>query len=278
MENYICKGCGTSYTASVCPPELCQVCNEERAHVPGGQQEWTTLRDMQRKYRNSWKMLEQDMFEITTVPRFSIGQRAILIRTPAGNILWDCISFLDNATKHLIDSLGGISAIAISHPHYYTTSQDWASSFGCQVYLHADDKEWLMRPDSSIRFWEGDYVELNKYVSLVRLGGHYHGGTVAHLPFAAEGRGAVLSGDIIQVAADRCRVSFMWSYPNMLPLSERTVSRMTETVLKYRFDRLYGALSGHDVLSGAGKIIRTSADRYIDLLNDRTGTELPATE
>lgn len=276
MENYICKGCGTSYAASVCPPELCQVCNEERAHVPGGKQEWTTLPDMQGKYRNCWKMLEHDMFEITTVPRFSIGQRAILIRTPEGNVLWDCISFLDSATKQLIDALGGISAIAISHPHYYTTSQDWASTFGCKVFLHADDKDWLMRSDPAIQFWEGDHLMLNKHVSLIRLGGHYRGGTVAYLPYAAESRGAVLSGDIIQVAADRSRVSFMWSYPNMLPLSERTVSRMSTTILEYRFERLYGALSGHDILSEASNVVRSSADRYIDLLNDRTGSEKPA--
>jgi len=36
-----------------------------------------------------------------------------------GNILWDCVSLIDSDTVARIQALGGISAIAISHPHYY---------------------------------------------------------------------------------------------------------------------------------------------------------------
>ena len=55
------------------------------------------------------------------MPAFGIGQRALLVRTREGNILWDCVSLIDSDTVALIKALGGIYAIAISHPHYYTS-------------------------------------------------------------------------------------------------------------------------------------------------------------
>ena len=63
-------------------------------------------------------------------PAFAIGQRALLLRTAGGNVLWDCIA-LDAATVTLIKGLGGIKAIAISHPHFYTTMVEWARAFDC---------------------------------------------------------------------------------------------------------------------------------------------------
>jgi hypothetical protein len=39
---------------------------------------------------------------------FAINQRALLLRTPHGNILWDCIANLDPATQTLITALGGL--------------------------------------------------------------------------------------------------------------------------------------------------------------------------
>jgi hypothetical protein len=40
-----------------------------------------------------------------------------------------------------------------------------------------------------------------------------------HVPQVADGAGALFSGDIIQVVPDRRWVSFMYSYPNLIPLS-----------------------------------------------------------
>ncbi|MEX0579274.1 MBL fold metallo-hydrolase, partial [Enterobacter cloacae subsp. cloacae] len=168
---------------------------------------------------------------------FAINQRALLLRTPHGNILWDCIANLDPATKTLITALGGISAIAISHPHYYTTMQTWAAVFNAPVYLHASDREWIMRGSPAIQFWEGDALELFPSVTLLRLGGHFAGGTVLHWQ---EGEGVLLAGDILQVTPGKDAVSFMWSYPNMLPLPARTVERITGLLEGKKFARLYG--------------------------------------
>ena len=82
---------------------------------------------------------------------FAIGQRALLVRTDGGNLLWDCVATLDAATVTLIKALGGIKAIAISHPHFYTTMVEWARAFDCPIHLNAADRDWVMRPDPAIQ-------------------------------------------------------------------------------------------------------------------------------
>jgi glyoxylase-like metal-dependent hydrolase (beta-lactamase superfamily II) len=124
-----------------------------------------------------------------------------------------------------------------------------------------------VRPDPAIRHWHGEKLEIARGVTLLRLGGHFPGGSVLHWADGAEGRGAILSGDILQVAADLSRVSFLWSYPNMMPLSAATVRRIADTVAPWRFDRIYGAYPGREVATGGARAVERSAARYIELLN-----------
>lgn len=262
----ICTACGTSYPPAAMPPSSCPICEDARQYVPDSGQGWTDPVRLAVRHTNRWSRPEPDLFAIETTPRFGIGQRAFLLRTPAGNILWDCLALLDDATREIVAALGGLTAIAISHPHYYTTMQDWAEAFDAPVLLHADDREWVMRPDRRIDFWKGETRELAPGCTLMRLGGHFPGGTVLHWAPGAQGRGALLSSDIVQVAADREKVSFLWSYPNMLPLSAPVVRRIAEKLSPVRFDRIYGAFDGKTVVSGAGGIVRDSARLYLDLL------------
>jgi hypothetical protein len=103
-------------------------------------------------------------------------------------------------------------------------------------------------------------------VTLLRLGGHFAGGSVLHWAQGAGGRGALLSGDIVQVAADLNRVSFLWSYPNMMPLSATTVDRIADTLSPWAFERIYGAFPGRQVMAGGAAAVQRSAARYIELL------------
>ncbi|ART78951.1 MBL fold metallo-hydrolase [Oceanisphaera avium] len=266
MSIYLCSTCGTSYPKSEQPPACCPICVDERQYVPSSGQEWTTIDKLLASHTNCWKLHEPHLFEIKTSPSFAIAQRAFLIQTPSGNILWDCISLLDPATEHIIQALGGLKAIAISHPHYYTTMQEWAQAFDAPVYLHEYDKEWVMREDKHLTFWQGDTLDLGDGLTLLRLGGHFPGGTVLHWPQGAAHKGVLMSGDIIQVAPDTRRVSFMWSYPNMLPLSGATVERMADTLIPWKFDRIYGAFDGKAVLCDAKGVIERSVKRYVELL------------
>lgn len=270
MPHPICATCGTQFAASDTPPDSCPICTDERQHVPGGRQRWTTLEELRRDHRNSWRRLEPGLYGVGTEPRFAIGQRALLVRTPGGNVLWDCIALLDDATVDLVRALGGLAAVAISHPHYYTTMVEWAREFGCPVLLHTADVEWVMRPDSAIHLWDGDSRDLADVgadgLTLIRCGGHFAGGTVLHWPAGAEGRGALLTGDIIQVVPDSRWVSFMWSYPNLIPLPARTVKRIVDAVEPYEYDRVYGAWWGMHVKRDARGAVRRSAARYVDAI------------
>ena len=266
MPIQICRTCGTSYPDALQPPARCPICEDERQFVPRAGQAWITREQLANGHVNGWRRLEPDLFEIHTHPGFAIGQRALLVRTAEGNILWDCIALLDDATEALIRSLGGLRAIAISHPHYYTCMQDWARAFDCPVHLHAADAEWVMRPDSAIRHWDGETLAIAQGVTLLRLGGHFAGGTVLHWAAGAGERAALLSGDTVQVAADLGRVSFLWSYPNMMPLSAATVRRIADTLAPWQFERIYGAFPGRQVMAGGTRVVQRSAARYIELL------------
>ena len=155
MPAFICATCGVQYPPSETPPESCPVCADERQFLPQSGQHWTTLETMQATHCNAWRRHEPDLFGIGTMPAFAIGQRALLVRTPAGNVLWDCITLIDEATVALVRALGGIQGIAISHPHYYSSMVEWAHAFDAPVWLHEGDREWVMRPDPAIRFWSG---------------------------------------------------------------------------------------------------------------------------
>lgn len=259
----ICKTCGTSYEVTGSSPARCAVCEDERQYVPATGQKWVDFDALCASHTNTWKQHDSSLFSLRTVPDFAINQRAFILRTPQGNILWDCIATLDDATKMLIHSIGGLKAIAISHPHYYTTMQDWAEEFSAPIYLHASDSEWVMRESTWIQFWEGGTLELARDVRVIRLGGHFAGGCVLHW---ARGEGVMLSGDIVQVTPGARAVSFMWSYPNLLPLSAPTVSSIIQRLDKVKFKKLYGAFDGRDITENADDIVRRSGEKYLSCL------------
>jgi hypothetical protein len=264
---FVCVTCGTQYPPSAAPPEHCPICEDERQYVGLNGQKWTTREAMQGRHKNTIKEEEPNLFSINTEPGFGIGQRAFLVRNPAGNVLWDCVAHLDDATVQRLKELGGVAAIAISHPHYYTTMIDWSRALGGPpIHIHKLDKQWVMRPDPCVKFWEGDALDLGGGLKIVCTGGHFDGFQVLHWPGGAEGRGVLLAGDQPQVAMDPKRVSFMYSYPNMIPLNAPAIRRIAATLGALTFDRLYGAFPSRGkgiVARDAGTVVARSAERYL---------------
>lgn len=268
MPAHICVTCGTQFPPADAPPAGCPICLDDRQYIGAGGQRWTTLEAMRSSYFNAWRIHEPDLIGIGTTPAFAIAQRALLLRHPQGNILWDCMTFLDDATIELVKSIGGIRAIAISHPHYYSTMVEWARAFGAEIWLHAADRAHVMRPDPAIRFWSGATHALADGVTLINAPGHFDGGTMLHWAKAAEGRGALLSGDIIQVVPDSRHVSFMRSYPNLIPLSPRAVRAIAATVEPFAYARIYGAWWDRVVARDAKARVARSVERYIDWVSE----------
>ncbi len=169
MEAFICTACGTQYTPSNVAPRQCVICEEERQYVPPRGQTWTTLAALTAAHFNSYRQYEPGVIGIGTQPQFAIGQRALVVCTPNGNVLWDCIAMLDPATIALVNGLGSLKAIAISHPHFYTTMVEWSRAFGgIPIHLHADDHRWIMRPDPAIQLWNGETLKLTPDLTLIR--------------------------------------------------------------------------------------------------------------
>ena len=258
---YICATCGVQFAPTEDPPQRCPICEDERQYVAWSGQQWTSLDDLRKQHKNQ---LGDDcgLVGIGTQPSFAIGQRALLVRTPQGNLLWDCITLIDDATVDEVRKLGGIRAIAISHPHYYSSMVEWSRALDAPVFLHEADRQWVMRADPCIEFWSGEMKTLWDGMILIRAGGHFAGGTVLHWPAGADGRGALLTGDILQVAQDRRWVSFMYSFPNYIPLPAAEIDRIVAAVEPFEFDRIYGAWWDRNLASDAKNAVHRSAERY----------------
>jgi hypothetical protein len=263
MPNYICVTCGTQFRDTTSPPSNCPICEDERQYIGANGQQWTTLAELQQSHHNTIKSHEEGLTGIGSEPRFAIGQRALLLQTAQGNLLWDCITLLDETTVAAVQALGGIAAIAISHPHYYSSMVAWSQAFNAPIYLHAADRQHVMRPDPAIVFWEGETLPLLDGLTLIRCGGHFEGGSVVHWPLGAAGGGALLTGDIIQVVQDRRFVSFMRSYPNLIPLPARAIHQIVQAVEPFTFDRIYGAWWETLVATDAKAAVHRSAERYV---------------
>lgn len=265
MQNYICITCGVQYESSHQPPGKCIICEDERQYVNREGQQWTTLDKIRENYKNKFTEMEPGVFSIKTYPGYAIGQRAFLIRTDEGNILWDCVTLLDDETIKRVNDLGGIKAIAISHPHYYSTIIEWSKAFdNAPIYIHKDDSQWVTRKEGNIKSWEGENLSLFGNLTLVRCGGHFEGGAVMH--WNNKSKGILFSGDIIQVVPDTEFVSFMYSYPNLIPLSELKVNNIVKAVEPYEFEKIYGAFLHREVLENGKEVVLKSAERYINAI------------
>ena len=170
---------------------------------------------------------------------------------------------LDQKTIDEVKARGGIRAIAISHPHFYSSMAEWAEHFDAQVFLHAKDRQWVMRESPRIHFWEGTTLSLWDGLTLISCGGHFEGGTVLHWPAGGNDKGALLTGDIITVVQDRRYVSFMRSYPNLIPLGSAEIKRILETIEPFSFDEIYGGWWSANVLTDAKTAVARSAQRYL---------------
>jgi hypothetical protein len=274
MPAFICTTCGSQFAPTERAPARCPICDEDRQYVPPSGQSWTTHDAMTRSHFNCFRQHEADLIGIGTAPAFAIGQRALLLKTDRGNVLWDCISLLDEATVAIVKALGGLIGVAISHPHYYASMVEWAHAFDAPIHLHAGDREWVMRPDPAIKFWDGDTLPLASGVTLIRCGGHFAGGTVLHWAQGADGRGALLSGDIVQVLPNTNFVSFMRSYPNFFPLSAPAVERIGALLKPYPFEIIYGAWFDRIVPRDGKAIVERCVARYVAAIRGDGSAEL----
>ncbi len=261
LHYMICTACGTQYPQGIAAGAHCPVCADERQYIPETGQGWTTLEALQNNYGVIINKLQDNLYELKMAPSFAIGQRALLVITPGGNILWDCIALINEPTIAFIRSMGGLEAIAFSHPHYYTTMNEWAGTFDCPVYIHAHDEEWIYNKGSNISLWHATEMELWNGIKLVNVGGHFKGSSILHVPFLSGG-GAILCGDTFYISPSKQYMAAMYSYPNRIPLPVKEIRRIKTQMMAIPFDTMFGFYDFQNICGNAKHILETSLERY----------------
>jgi hypothetical protein len=257
VPNFVCQTCGTQFPESAEPPPECPICEDPRQYVPPEGQRWTTLDELRRDHRNEVRD-DAGFTGIGTEPSFAIGQRLLLAPAGETNVMWDCITLVDDESVRAVEERGSVRAIAISHCHYYSSMVEWSHALGgVPTYVHEDDREWVMRPDPVVELWRGETLDLGDGLTLIRCGGHFAGGQVLHTG------DTLLSGDIVQVIPDRAWVSFMYSYPNLIPLDAPAIKGIVAALEPFEFDRIVGAWWERVVPLDGKEIVRRSAERYL---------------
>lgn len=268
MPLWTCEQCGAQFPKGDEPPVSCPICEDERQFVNWKGQAWIAREALSERHRLVWRD-DLGILGIGVEPSFAIGQRALLVPEADRCVLWDCLPLATNDVVEHIGSLGGLKAIAVSHPHYYGAVADWSEAFGgVPIYLHSDDRAWITRPHSAIELWSGESRRLSDEIVLLRTGGHFAGGTIMHWRAGADGRGALLTGDIAMVAMDRRSLSFMYSYPNYIPLNAASVRKIASTIEPLAFDRIYGAWWDRNIATNAKAAFAASVRRYLAAISD----------
>jgi glyoxylase-like metal-dependent hydrolase (beta-lactamase superfamily II) len=264
---WICATCGNHYPEATSPPDACVICADERQWVPPSGQRWTTAAELAAAgHRGDVREVEPGLLGIGVDPPVAIGQRALLVRTDAGNLLWDPPGYLDEAAVAAVRAAGGLRAVTASHPHFYGSMAEWSRAFDAEVLVPEADAAWLTcPPERPPTTWSGTREVLDG-VTLIQCGGHFPGSAVVHWAEGAGGAGVLLSGDTIFVTPGEDRVTFVRSAPNRLPLPERDVRGVVEAVRPYRFDRIYGGWWEPVLRRDARAVVERSAERYIQWL------------
>ncbi len=262
----VCNTCGTQFpTDDKHKVTTCLICDDPRQYVPPSGQSFVSLDALRSSGRsNVFTPIAADperLIAINTQPKVAIGQRAILVRTPEGNVLWDCVTLLDDETIAKVKGLGGLKAIVISHPHYYSTHLEWARAFDCPVYLAAEDREWLTQQDASRQIFIAEAETRVFGTKVLKLGGHFPGSMVmlfdgrlliADTFFATPSGLGNWDADAVGAARGRplgmSSFAFMWSYPNMIPLAPDALQHMWAILKKYEFGSTHGAFPGMDIV------------------------------
>ena len=249
------------------------ICSDPRQYVGWQGQQWATLEELRAEgHRTEVREVERGLLGIGVTPSLGIGQRSLLVQGAAGNVLWDVPGFVDEAAMKTVADRGGLVAVSASHPHFYGVIAEWADAFDAPIILPGADRRWLVRPSHRVEWYE-DTHKVGPDVTLVRTGGHFPGSAVLHWTGAGDGEGVLLSGDTVTVVQDREWVSFMWSYPNLIPLDATLLDGIERALAPLSFDRVYGGWWGRAVVGDAKAAVARSLDRYRTAIADTADLE-----
>jgi glyoxylase-like metal-dependent hydrolase (beta-lactamase superfamily II) len=262
-QQNICTTCGTQYPPNKSVPQLCHICNDDRQYINEDGQSWTSMGSLVKAYHTQINKITTGLYSIKTTPDFALANRAFIVQSAGGNILWDCVPYIDSNAIEFINSIGGLQAIAFSHPHYYSTMNEWATLFDCLIYIHQNDSEWIIYRSEKIKHWSGDSLPLWDDISIKHTGGHFAGSCVLQVP-ALSPKGVLLSGDSLYISRSKRHIAVMHSYPNQILLSKNEFEAFDRKTKGLNFDTMYGAFDNQNLEGNAMTIFSASMQRYRD--------------
>ncbi|MEZ5428478.1 MAG: hypothetical protein R2747_19565 [Pyrinomonadaceae bacterium] len=257
-QKIICCACGTKFPAEKPLPEVCPICEDDRQYVPDGLQTWTSSAELVKNHRVEIRKLNENLYELKLSPAFAIGQRALLVLAPEGNILWDLIPLFDESAVSLIKSKGGLKAIAFSHPHFYSNMSDWAEKFDCLIYIHEADEKWIVNKTERVNLWNGLEKELWSGMKIHNIGGHFAGSSILELASSK----TILCGDTLVISPSKKHLAAMHSYPNKIPLPIGEIARIKERMKPIEFDTLHAWHETQSIETKAKEVLDKSLARY----------------
>jgi hypothetical protein len=145
--------------------------------------------------------------------------------------------------------------------------REWSAAFdNAPIYVNEADRKWLPAQSPLFKQWSVR-SEILPGVTLIQCGGHFPGSAVVHCQAGSNKGPALLVGDTMMVVRDRRFLTFMWSYTNQIPLSEKEITGVISALEPFRFERIFGTTWGNEIFTGGKEAVRRSADRYIRRIN-----------
>lgn len=258
-----CRVCGVEYDTRTLP-ELCPICADDRQYLaPDGAQHWVDPYEYGRRHDGDVQVveLEPGLWAVNGPRGVGIGQQAKIIATSIGTVMVDAPAVITPSAIEAVATLGPTLAIIPSHPHMFGLQSLWSAALGnAPVYVSAADEHWLGARPAHLRLWDGA-LSPAPGVRASQPGGHFPGSSVVHW-VGSDGKGVLLSSDTVGVNRDGKTASFMWSFPNYIPLSAAVTRRIVTHIDRYEFDRIYGNFPSA-ITKDAKARVTASADRHI---------------
>lgn len=272
----ICVACMTQYST---PRSECPICLDPRQFVPATGQSWTSLRKLaEEKHTNKIVADQQDerVCFILTEPSTGIGQTPILIKTSRATYMWDCNAFLsENLFNQLTTMQPPLKAIAISHPHFFSTSLTWSRCLKVPLILAAADKHWFQRlsdvKEGEIE-WVHNVASLEDGVTMIQCGGHFPGSSVLHWDRSLEPEfesdkhcrtGIILCSDTAMIQPTQQGFTFQWSVPNMIPLNPHEMKGIADRLRDVPFEQATSTWPHRFVRKNAREILLDSIQKQL---------------